>query len=64
MRFEVLGPVRGWLGETELDLGSPQQRGVLAILLLARGKQVSLSALIDGLWERDVPKSAVGTART
>jgi DNA-binding SARP family transcriptional activator len=64
MKFEVLGPVRGWLGETELDLGSPQQRAVLAMLLLARGRQVPLGALIDGLWEQDVPRSAVGTVRT
>jgi DNA-binding SARP family transcriptional activator len=64
MKFEVLGPVRGWLGETELELGSPQQRAVLAMLLLARGRQVPLDGLIDGLWERDVPRSAAGTVRT
>ena len=64
VRFEVLGPVRGWHGGTELDLGSPQQRAVLARLLLARGRQVSLGGLIDGLWEGDVPRSAAGTVRT
>lgn len=64
MRFEVLGPVRGWLGESELDLGSPQQRAVLAMLLLARGRQVPLGVIIDGLWEGDMPRSAVGTVRT
>jgi DNA-binding SARP family transcriptional activator len=64
VRFEVLGPVRGWHGDTELDLGSPQQRAVLAMLLLARGRQVSLDGLVDGLWEGDVPRSAVGTVRT
>jgi DNA-binding SARP family transcriptional activator len=64
MRFEVLGPVRGWHGDTELELGSPQQRAVLAMLLLARGRQVSLDGLIDGLWEADVPRSAAGTVRT
>jgi DNA-binding SARP family transcriptional activator len=64
VQFEVLGPVRGWHGDTELDLGSPQQRAVLAMLLLARGRQVSLGTLIDGLWEGDVPRSAAGTVRT
>jgi DNA-binding SARP family transcriptional activator len=64
MKFEVLGPVRGWLGDRELELGSPQQRGVLAMLLLARGRQVPLHALIDGLWLRDTPRSAAGTVRT
>jgi DNA-binding SARP family transcriptional activator len=64
MKFEVLGPVRGWLGETELELGSPQQRAVLAMLLLARGRQVPLGFMIDGLWERDIPRSAAGMVRT
>jgi DNA-binding SARP family transcriptional activator len=64
VRFEVLGPLRGWHGATELELGSPQQRAVLAMLLLARGRQVSLDGLVDGLWEGDVPRSAAGTVRT
>ena len=64
MRFEVLGPVRGWLGEAEIELGSPQQRAVLAMLLLARGRQVPVGVLVDGLWDEDVPGSAVGTVRT
>ena len=64
VRFEVLGPVRGWHGEIELELGSPQQRAVLAMLLLARGRQVSLGALIDGLWGADMPRSAAVTIRT
>jgi DNA-binding SARP family transcriptional activator len=34
------------------------------MLLLARGRQVSLDGLIDGLWEADVPRSAAGTVRT
>jgi DNA-binding SARP family transcriptional activator len=64
VRFEVLGPVRGFAGEAELHLGSPQQRGVLAMLLLARGRQVPLEGLVDGLWGVDVPRSGAGTVRT
>lgn len=64
LRFEVLGPVRGFAGDAELRLGSPQQRGVLAMLLLARGRQVPLDGLIDGLWGDDVPRAATGTVRT
>jgi len=63
-RFEVLGPVRGWRGKEELDLGSPQQRAVLVMLLLARGRQVSVDRLMDGLWGEPAPRSAVGTVRT
>ena len=64
LKFELLGPVGGWRDGTELDLGSPQQRTVLAMLLLARGRQVPLDSLIDGLWGQSAPKSAVGTMRT
>jgi DNA-binding SARP family transcriptional activator len=64
VKFEVLGPVRGWHGSAELELGSPQQRAVLAMLLLARGRQVSLDGLIGGLWGERPPRSAAGTVRT
>lgn len=64
VRFEVLGPVRGFVAEAELQLGSPQQRGVLAMLLLARGRQVPLDGLIDGLWGADAPRSAAGTVHS
>jgi predicted ATPase/DNA-binding SARP family transcriptional activator len=64
LRFAVLGPVRAWRGDTELDLGSPQQRAVLAVLLLAEGRQVPLAALIAALWESDPPPASVGTVRT
>lgn len=34
------------------------------MLLLARGRQVSLDGLIDGLWGTDVPRAGAGTVRT
>src|SRR6201996_6496346 len=64
LRFALLGPVRAWRGQTELDLGAPQQRSVLAALLLAEGRQVPIGALVDGLWAADPPRTAAGTVRT
>ncbi len=37
LRFGVLGPVRAWRGEEPLATGSPQQRALLAALLLREG---------------------------
>jgi DNA-binding SARP family transcriptional activator len=64
LRFELLGPVRAWRGSAELELGSPQQRAVLAALLLARGRHVSVDALIEALWGERPPRTASGTVRT
>lgn len=64
VRFELLGPVRGWRDGDELQLGAPQQRALLAMLLLAGGRQVPLDEILDGLWGADIPKAATGTVRT
>ncbi|MFJ4787355.1 BTAD domain-containing putative transcriptional regulator [Streptomyces sp. NPDC088794] len=62
--FAVLGPVRAWRGEEELDLGSPQQRAVLAALLLRRGRAVALAELLDAVWGEEQPAAAVSVLRT
>ncbi|MEV0643468.1 BTAD domain-containing putative transcriptional regulator [Streptomyces sp. NPDC050619] len=64
LRFAVLGPVRAWCGERELDLGSPQQRVVLAVLLLRRGRPVTVAELVDAVWGDRPPPSAVSVLRT
>ena len=62
--FAVLGPVRAWHDSVEVDLGSPQQRAVLAVLLLRGGAYTSVEELVDALWPDDPPKAAIGTIRT
>src|ERR1700722_5050312 len=57
-RFAVLGPVRAWRGEAELDLGQPQQRAVLAALLVREGAQATLGELIDDVWGEEAPATA------
>ncbi|WP_422771086.1 AfsR/SARP family transcriptional regulator [Plantactinospora sp. WMMC1484] len=62
--FTLLGPVTARRGRVEVDLGSPQQRAVLAVLLLQPGLQVPIQHLVNALWEADAPRSAEATVRT
>ena len=64
MRFAVLGPIRAWAGEDEVPLGSPQQRAVLAALLLRRGQAVGITELVDAVWGADQPVEPVALIRT
>jgi hypothetical protein len=43
----VLGPVRAWQADAELDLGAPQQRAVLAVLAAHADHPVSVGHLVD-----------------
>lgn len=59
MRYRLLGPLRVERAASEaLDVGPPKQRAVLAVLLLARGRVVSVDRLIDAVWGDDAPASA------
>jgi DNA-binding SARP family transcriptional activator len=59
VRFTVFGAVRVWRGSTELELGPPQQRAVLALVLARGGQPTSLGELVDLLWAAAPPASAV-----
>ncbi|MFF5204998.1 BTAD domain-containing putative transcriptional regulator [Streptosporangium sp. NPDC000396] len=62
--FGLLGPIRIWSDGEDLEVGSPQQRGVLALLLLSEGRQVTLDEIVSALWGREAPRSAVVSTRT
>ncbi|MFE9601414.1 BTAD domain-containing putative transcriptional regulator [Streptomyces hokutonensis] len=64
LRFSLLGPLRAWRGAEELELGSPQQRAVLAMLLLRRGQVAGVADLVDGIWGAQPPEGAVPVLRT
>ncbi|KAA6224054.1 AfsR family transcriptional regulator [Streptomyces albofaciens JCM 4342] len=64
LRFTVLGPVGVWRGGERLDAGSPQQRALLAVLLLRGGRVASVAELVDALWGEDPPATAVAALRT
>lgn len=64
LRFGVLGPVRAWRGEEALSTGSPQQRALLAALLLREGRTATAGELIDALWGEEPPSQALAAVRT
>ncbi|MFC8566628.1 BTAD domain-containing putative transcriptional regulator [Streptomyces sp. NPDC057245] len=64
LRFGVLGPVRAWRGEQSLATGSPQQRALLAALLLREGRTATAAELIDALWGEEPPSQALAAVRT
>ncbi|MDO0933969.1 BTAD domain-containing putative transcriptional regulator [Streptomyces sp. DG2A-72] len=64
LRFSVLGPVRAWRGEEPLTTGSPQQRALLAALLLREGRTATAAELIDALWGEEPPSQALAALRT
>ncbi|GAB7102537.1 hypothetical protein JCM4814A_08510 [Streptomyces phaeofaciens JCM 4814] len=62
-RFALLGPVRAWHEERELDLGFPQQRALLALLLACAGRPVPTGEMLDVLWAERPPASALNIVR-
>ena len=64
MRYQLLGPlsvVRRADHSQVVELGSPKQRMVLALLLLNRGTVVSIDRLSDAIWGEDAPPSATSS---
>ncbi|MGI5289882.1 AfsR/SARP family transcriptional regulator [Nonomuraea polychroma] len=59
LRFAVLGPVRAWRNGSELELGPPQQRALLALLLAGSDRAVTAEEIVDVLWRDEPPASAV-----
>ncbi|WP_329234627.1 AfsR/SARP family transcriptional regulator [Streptomyces canus] len=63
LRFEVLGPLRATLGQSDLDLGFPQQRALLALLLVRAGRPVPAGEIVAALWPEGAPASAMNIVR-
>ncbi|MFI8303837.1 BTAD domain-containing putative transcriptional regulator [Streptomyces sp. NPDC085927] len=64
LRFSVLGPVRAWRDGEPVGTGSPQQRALLAALLLRGGRTATAAELIDALWGEEPPSQALAAVRT
>ncbi|SEF86306.1 DNA-binding transcriptional activator of the SARP family [Nonomuraea solani] len=61
--FGVLGPLTAENDRGPVHLKGPRHRAVLARLLVARGRVVPVSWLIDDLWD-DPPAGALGAVQT
>ncbi|MEV6923289.1 BTAD domain-containing putative transcriptional regulator [Dactylosporangium sp. NPDC051485] len=59
IRIEVLGPLEATVGGRPVALGGPKQRAVLAALLLAEGRLLTVEHLVDVLWPEDPPTTAI-----
>lgn len=57
----MLGALEVRRDTAALDLGAPKQRALLATLVLARGRPVSVDGIIDHLWGDDAPPGVTGT---
>lgn len=62
MHYRLLGPLQVLRADgTVVDIGPPKQRAVLAVLLLAHGRVVSVDGLIDAVWGDEAPGSATAS---
>nr|WP_249400028.1 AfsR/SARP family transcriptional regulator [Streptomyces argyrophyllae] len=63
LRFEVLGPLRVLRAGGELDLGYPQARTLLGVLMVWPGRPVRIGTIVDVLWPGRPPVSARNAVR-
>ena len=63
-RLQLLGAVKAWRADSELDLGSAHRRTVLAVLAMTPNRAVSREELIDAVWGDAPPASAQGSIYT
>ncbi|WP_176729853.1 MULTISPECIES: AfsR/SARP family transcriptional regulator [unclassified Streptomyces] len=61
MELLALGPLELWHDERQHPLGTPKERQVLGVLIHARGEPVTVSTLLDRVWDGDPPPTALDT---
>jgi DNA-binding SARP family transcriptional activator len=64
MRFQVLGIVGAWAGDTRIEVRGSKMRTFLASLLLARGRVVSDTRLMQVLWDENLPATTQAQIQT
>src|SRR5262245_57892465 len=64
LRFQMLGALRATLNGSAANLGGPQQRAVLALLLLDGASPVPVARIADALWGERPPPGSSTTIQT
>jgi len=59
--IRVLGSFAAEAGGEPIPLGGPRQRGVLALLVAARGQVVSVDRMVEDLWRGEPPSRALAS---
>lgn len=55
IEFRLLGPMELRINGDTIELGTAKQRAVLAVLLTAEGRPVTIDALVDRVWGDEPP---------
>ena len=63
VRFDVLGELKVWEGVHSRAVTAEKQRTILAVLIAARGLDVSVDRLLDSVWEIDQPSNGRSALR-
>ncbi|HUF58496.1 MAG TPA: extracellular solute-binding protein [Actinomycetota bacterium] len=64
LEFRLLGPLEVTDGGRQVTLGGPRQRLVLAHLLLAANRIVTMEELIERVWDEEPPHAARNTIQS
>ncbi len=64
LRLGILGPLSASLDGVDVGLGGRRQQAVVAVLLVARGQQVSAERLLDTLWDGTPPPSGAASLQS
>ncbi len=64
VQIDVLGPVRVRRDGSEVDLGTPRQRAIVAALALEEGRVLSVPAVVRRVWGEQAPATVQGTLQS
>src|SRR4051794_18729653 len=64
LQVSVLGPLRAWYGDRELNLGPARQRALFAVLVAEADRLVSRNEIIEAVWGAAAPATAPGSVYT